>query len=193
MIDDDQPVAQPLGFFHVVRRVNQRLAALLQRLQIVEDGVAALRVDAHGRLVEQQDLRIVQQGGGQVEPPLHAAAERAHLILCAVAEAHQIERLCYRLLCRGAIQIVKGAEKSQVVVGGQFIVEGDVLRHQPDLPLGRIGVAAQSAAVDQNLAGIGTQQPGDDGNRRGFTGAVGAQQPDGLARGGAQRNAIDRH
>jgi hypothetical protein len=39
------------------------------------------RVDAAARLVEQDDVAVADEGGGEREPPLHAAAERlAHLI-----------------------------------------------------------------------------------------------------------------
>jgi hypothetical protein len=49
----------------------------------------------------------------------------------------------------------------------------------------------KSSSFDQHLARIGTQQAGDDGNCRGFSSAVRAEQADGLACGGAQRDAID--
>jgi hypothetical protein len=50
MVHDHDPVAEPLGFLHVVRGVEQRLAAPLQRLEIVEDRVAALRIDEGGQV-----------------------------------------------------------------------------------------------------------------------------------------------
>ncbi len=39
VVEDDDAVAEPLGLLHVVRRVEQRLAAPLQRLEVVEDRV----------------------------------------------------------------------------------------------------------------------------------------------------------
>jgi hypothetical protein len=47
-------------------------ALAAQRLDVAEDGVAALRVDPGRRLVQHQQPRPVQQPGGDVEPPLHA-------------------------------------------------------------------------------------------------------------------------
>ena len=41
----------------------------------LEDRVAALGVDAHRRLVEEQQARPVEQADADVEPALHAAAE----------------------------------------------------------------------------------------------------------------------
>jgi hypothetical protein len=54
------------------------------RLQIVKDGIAALRIDSDRRLVEQKDLRIVQQGRRQIQAPFHASAERSHFVAGAI-------------------------------------------------------------------------------------------------------------
>ena len=123
-----------------------------QRLEVVEDRVAALRIDADGRLVEQQDVGIVQQAGGQVQPPLHAAAEGLHAIVRAVGEADQVERGVDRLVERGARQAVERAEEAEVRARGQLVVEREILRHEADPALLRIGVAAQPRAVDEHVA-----------------------------------------
>jgi hypothetical protein len=74
-----------LGLFHtVVRGVEEGFAALLQRLEIFKDGVAALRIDTDRRLIEQEDLRIVKQSRGQVQAPLHASTERSDFVAGAV-------------------------------------------------------------------------------------------------------------
>ena len=65
---------------------------MLEALKILEDGVAALRVDADCRLVEQQDVGIVQQAGGEIQSPLHAAAERLDAIGGAIGETDQRQR-----------------------------------------------------------------------------------------------------
>ena len=57
LVHDDQPVAQLLGLVHVVGGEHQRHAALLEPEQPVPQQVAGLRVEAGGRLVEQQDRR----------------------------------------------------------------------------------------------------------------------------------------
>ncbi len=58
-VDDRDAIAEPLGFFHVVRRVDDGAAVAVQRLDVLEDLVARLRIDADRRLVEQQQLGIV--------------------------------------------------------------------------------------------------------------------------------------
>ena len=79
-------------------------------LRVVEDRVATLRIDADRRLVEQQDVGIVQQAGCEIQPALHAAAERLHAIASAVGEPTMSARRSSRSE-RGAGQIVEAAEK----------------------------------------------------------------------------------
>ena len=98
VVDDHDAIAEPLRLFHVVRGVNQSLALAAEFLQAGEDGVAALGVHPHGWLVEEQNLRLMQEGGGQVETPLHAAAEGPHAIFGAIGEAGQIHGGCHGVL-----------------------------------------------------------------------------------------------
>jgi ABC-type Fe3+/spermidine/putrescine transport system ATPase subunit len=60
-VHHDEPVAQLLGLVHVVRRQHERDALLLEPVQAVPQDVAGLRIEAGGRLVEEQQLRIVDQ------------------------------------------------------------------------------------------------------------------------------------
>ncbi|MEA3340630.1 MAG: hypothetical protein U9R15_11740 [Chloroflexota bacterium] len=38
----------------------------------------------------------------------------------------------------------------QVIPGGQLVIDGRFLRHQPHPPLDRVGVVGQVVAVDEN-------------------------------------------
>ena len=61
-----------------------------------------LRIDSDRRLVEQQHVGIVQQPGGEIQPPLHAAAVGGHPIVQPVGQADEIHRVLDRLVERGA-------------------------------------------------------------------------------------------
>ena len=74
VVDDDDPVAEPLGLLHVVRRVEDRLPRVAQRLEALEDRVPALRVDAGRRLVEEEDL--ADRGGGPRRGSAGASSRR---------------------------------------------------------------------------------------------------------------------
>ena len=61
VVDDPDPVAQALGLLHVVGRVEDRHALARRGARRLEDRVAALRVDADRRLVEDQQPGPVEQ------------------------------------------------------------------------------------------------------------------------------------
>src|SRR5580658_8055220 len=72
MIDHHDPVAQPLDLLHVVRRIDQGAPGGRECLDRLEDRVAALRINADRRLVEEEDRGFMQQRTGNVEPPLNS-------------------------------------------------------------------------------------------------------------------------
>ena len=66
-VDDANALAETLGFLHVVRSVEDAHAVLaVEPRHALEDVVAALRIDADGRLVEKEQARLIDQPGGQV-------------------------------------------------------------------------------------------------------------------------------
>ena len=82
-IEDGEAVAS-LRFVHVVRRHQDRGAAVDQLEQAFPEIATALRIDCTGRLVEQQQLGLVQRGGRKREPLLLSAAHRSRALLAPV-------------------------------------------------------------------------------------------------------------
>ena len=93
LVHDDEPVAELLGLVHVVRREDEGHAALLEPVQPVPEEVARLRVEARRRLVEEQQVRLVDQRPRDRQAPLHAARQRLHLVLRALGELDELEQL----------------------------------------------------------------------------------------------------
>jgi hypothetical protein len=191
VVDDDHAIAQTLGLFHVMRRVDERLAPASKRLQIVEDGVAALRVHADSRFVEQQDIGVVHQSARDVEAALHAAAEGPRLVLGTVGEADQFERLDAALAQRVPRQAVERAEQFQIRPRRQLVVERKVLRHQSDAALDFAFVAGDRLAFDGNAAAVRRNETAQHGDDRRLARAVGPQQADDFAGRRGERNARD--
>ena len=69
MVHDADPVAQLLGLFEVVRRVQHGGAAVRDGAHDVQDLAPRLRVDAHGGFIHQHDLRPVHESQAQVPAP----------------------------------------------------------------------------------------------------------------------------
>ena len=74
-------------------RDQDRLAHVAQLLEQLAHLDAGPRVEAAGRLVEQQHLRVVQQHAGQAEPLRHAARQARDQGVALVAEVDQLEHL----------------------------------------------------------------------------------------------------
>ena len=88
----DRARAARFGFFEVVRRQQQRDARVRQLREHVVDAVAALRIDADRRLVEQHDARAMEHTAGDVQPPPHAAGELFDRLARAIGKAGLLER-----------------------------------------------------------------------------------------------------
>ena len=139
-VDDADAVAEPLGLLHVVRRVEDGHAALSKLVHGFEDGVAALRIDAHGGLVEDEQLRLVEQADADVEAPLHAARVGVRAVVGSLRQAGQLEDGRDALLERLAAETLQPAEEAQVLSRSQVRVDGQVLGHVADERLGLGGV-----------------------------------------------------
>ena len=83
---DRDAIAEDFGLFHVMGGQDDRFAALARALDEGPEGVAGLGVEAGGRLVEEEDLGVVDQGGGEGDALLLAAGEGAEEGAGAVGE-----------------------------------------------------------------------------------------------------------
>jgi hypothetical protein len=93
VVHHHQPVAQLLGLVHVVGGQHQGHALVLEPVQPVPQHVPGLRVQSGGRLVQQQDLRVVDQRPGDRQPALHAAGQRFDLVLGPVGQLGEVQQL----------------------------------------------------------------------------------------------------
>src|ERR1700733_4662068 len=128
VVHHDQPVAQLLGLVHVVGGQDQRDAALFEPEQPVPHHVPGLRVQAGGGLVQDQDVRVVDQRPGDGQPPLHAAGQRLDLVLRPVLQLDELQQLLGPLPDQLAGQAEVPAVDQQVLPYGQLDVQRVLLR-----------------------------------------------------------------
>ena len=84
MIDDADAVGHFFGFFDVMRSENDGDPRCAQGAHQLPHLFAQLDVDARGRLVEKQDLRLVRQRLGNHQPAFHAAGQHPDLVVSLV-------------------------------------------------------------------------------------------------------------
>ena len=90
VVHDSQPVAEPVGLFHVVGGVQHGHSVVSQALNCLEDVVAGLWVYADSRLVEEEKARSAHERDSYVDAALLASREVVHLIFGAVEQTYQI-------------------------------------------------------------------------------------------------------
>jgi len=71
VIDDGDPGAEALGFFHVVGGVEQGHTVGAESLDHFKNAVARLGIDADRGLVHEDEARPVNDSGSHIEPSLH--------------------------------------------------------------------------------------------------------------------------
>ena len=76
VVDDGDPLGQPVGLVEVLRRQEHRRPARDEALDRVPERDPAARVEPGRRLVQEDHGRLGDEGAGEVEPPSHPARSR---------------------------------------------------------------------------------------------------------------------
>ena len=146
----------------------------------VEDADLGLDVDADRRLVEEQEVGLVEKADGRVEAALHAAGEILDRLLGPAGELDELEELRGPALQIGPRHVVEPAPEEQVVHGVELVVEGHVLGHDAQAVL-QAPVGEEVAAVEGHRPGEVAERSGQDRDERRLARAVRTEQAQDLA------------
>ena len=187
------PAVAELRLVHVVRgHEDRRSLRLLQGADVAPDRAARLRVEADGRLVEEQHARRMQQPAGDLQPPLHAAGERQDRVVAAVGEADHLEHLIRPGRDGGRVDPIQLGVEPEVLRGGHLHVQRRVLEDQADVAAHVVAPADDVEAADARDPGRGLGQRAEHVDRGALAGAVRAEEAEDLARRDGERDAADR-
>ena len=118
-----------LSLFHVMGREHDRRAvALAQMGQMVGEIAARGRIESGARLVEQQDLRLMEQRLGQLDAALKPARERFDQIGGACVKSKAREHRRDSLAQAAAGDSVQMPVMAQILGHGQLAVEARMLK-----------------------------------------------------------------
>src|SRR5207247_9224038 len=91
---DDADAVSLFGLLEIVRGQEDRGAARPPDLgEVLPEGAARWDVEAGCRLVEEQDLRVMQEAPHDLELPSHAAGKRLHGLVDVPRDAEQLREL----------------------------------------------------------------------------------------------------
>ena len=184
-------------FLQLVADEDDRDAVVAQLSEQLEEGGRLMLGDRGGRFVEQQNLGLAGQRLGDLDDLHLRHRQAAHFGARVDAGVEQIE-IAARLPLDGAIvdKAVPGRQslEQNVFPDAEARDEISLLMNRGDALAERIARRAElnRVAVQENAAGIGANEAGDDLDQRRFAGAVFAHQAMDFARLQVERNAVER-
>ena len=162
-VDERDPGAA-LGLVEVGCRQEQGEALALETGEELPEVAPRDGVDAGGRLVEDEELRRVDEGADEGELLLHAAGEPVGEAVAERRHAHHLEQ---RVPARGiAAHVVDLGEEGHVLVHGEVAVERELLREVADARGEPAPLAGGVEAAGERLAGVRLQEAQDHAQRR---------------------------
>ncbi len=174
-MQDCRDVAQRLHFVEIVRCHDDGGATGPQQPDVRPDGVPRLGVNTERRLVDDQQLRLMQQRPGEGHPAAHAARQAGHHIVGPVSEVDQLKNLCDPL--DGPGQRVQRGGEPQVLGDGQLFIERVLLQDHSDAAP-QPGAPGRQVLPEHPGGSLeGAVKPGHHAEQRALPRAVGAQHP----------------
>ncbi len=176
-------LAEALHLHHVVARDEQRRAVVGGDLeQAGAHSVGDVGVEAGGRLVEHQELGVVED---RLHDPDEGALTRRQLHAHAVGQVGDLEAL-EPLLDRGLAGLpahaVEAGEDRQGFAHPQPVRKGEVAGDEADLAHRRRAALGEGVPHDGDRAGVRGDGAEEHQERGGLAGSVGAEQGHALAR-----------
>ena len=147
------------------------------------------RVQAGERLVHEQDVRVLEDRGDELDLLLVALREGLGPTVCVVADAEASEPLERVAAGPPARHAVERGEEDELIEDEHPRVEPSFLGHvAPGLPRPIAGRASGPG----DGPGVRLQEAEDDAHRGRLAGAVGAEEPEHLAGSDRECDAIER-
>ena len=192
LVHDHEVVAQLLGLVHVVGRDDERRAAALELIEALPQQVARLGVQAGRRLVEDDEVRLVDERAGDRQAPLHAAGQGLDLVLGALVELDELEELIGPLARDLAGDVEVARVHLQVLAHRELGVEVVDLRHDAEARLDLAGLRARIHPEHAQLTLGHRARARDHPHRRGLARAIRSEEAERLARTHVEVDAVDR-
>jgi len=191
LVNEREPMTL-LGFIHVMRRHKNRRALRGELVQQSPKIAATHRVHAGGRLVEKQQLRFVQNRGGEREPLLEAAGKVGGEFAFATDQAGEFERDAPARVQLFAPHAIRASVKIQILDDVQIGVQTEFLRDVPDATANRFGMMHDIESEHVRRAARRMQETQEHFHRRRLARPVRSEETKNLAARDGERNMIDR-
>src|SRR4030095_3903901 len=174
-----------------MRREQDRLPLREKLSQAVPDQVPRLRIEAGRRLIENEELGIVDERPRERETPLHASRERPDAVAALVRKSRELEQLRDSRAQRRAIDAEITAVDLQVLGDGEVGIEIVALRDDADPDAGRPCGLRYRLADHLDRAAVRIDKPKAAAERRRLAGAGGGEKAEALAAANLEIESAD--
>ena len=192
-----QPV-EALRFVHIGGGDNDAhlRPARADRVDEIPELAARQGIDAGGRLVEDEKVRVVDEGAAEAQLLLHAAGQLARGTRFELLQARRRKKLVDLGATLRRRQSEQSAEEIDVLEHGERRVEvaAEALRHigdaAADVPQGLL--VGDALVEDDDLAALNDLHPRDEPQQRGLANAIRPDHADHDARGNVDGDVSER-
>src|SRR5262249_11507626 len=155
----------------------------------VPELASRLGVDARGRLVEQQELRLVQDAGGKRKALLPAAGKLRGKLVATAGEPPALHDATHYRACVGHLE--DACHEIEILEHRQVVVEAELLRHVADLAADQRRLPDDVEPETGAVSTVGDEEPAQYANGGGLAAAIGAEKAADFTLGDLQAQPID--
>ena len=189
VVDDRDLLADVLDELELVAGEEDCRAASRLAPQHLGERVHGDRVEPGERLVEHEQVRLVQERNGELGALLVAVRELVEPGVGAVGETEPLEPPRCRSTCRAVIQPVQTPEVRELLANPHARVEAALLRHVTEAqPFGR----PDRLPVPEHLPRIELDESEDRSHRRRLPSAVRAEEAEHPPAADGERAVVER-
>ena len=184
--DEAAPVeeADPVRLFRFVEEVGRQEDGRPAPRELAQERAEAApreRVEARRRLVEEEDLRSVEERLGDLDAAREASGKGLHAVARAVRDLHPREELACAGAKRRAAEAEDGAVDEEVLEDGQLPIEARRLEDDAEAAAEAAEVARRREAVDAERARRGRKEGREELEEGRLAAAVRAEEGEELA------------
>ena len=191
-VEHGDAIGQAHRFLLVVGDMDHRVAGALQQgAQFGPQLVAQLGIEVAHRLIQQHQPRLAQQGPGQGHPLALAAGELGRAPQLQPLQLQQGQHLGDALAPFGRYHAAHLQPQLQVAQHAQVRIERVALEHHRHLALAG-GALGHVLAIENDAAGAGGIEPGQQAQGGGFAAAAWAEQRQAFPRCHRKAEAIEQ-
>src|SRR5579885_2242139 len=192
VVNHRDAVGDAVGLVHVVSGEKDRdLILLVEALDVRPHLVAALRVEAERRLVEEENLRRVQQAPRDLKPAAHPARKSFDERVAAFPKLEEFEERLGALAPLALRDAVEDAVDFHVLPRRQILVETWVLEDDAEASAHLIALDRRVESVELYLAARRSQERRQHLDGRRLPRAVRAEEGEDLAAMHLERNVVN--